>query len=180
MGVWKIWIANKWRRTCIIRTCGFDADKHPCFPGSFKVVGFFSFRNSSLPEKCSSFVWSVASRSPGTASSCVTWSRVSTSWTRLCWSVTRSGWCPSSIPTPHASATLWRSVPLNISANTWRKCPRTIQNNTRSLATEGTVQFNRRKHLVLNADLMWCNTWIFARLVAGRFWRSVVTTWSSC
>ncbi len=30
MGVWKIWIANKWRPTCIIRMRSFDADKHPC------------------------------------------------------------------------------------------------------------------------------------------------------
>ena len=30
MGVSKIQIANKWRWTCIIRMCGFDADKHPC------------------------------------------------------------------------------------------------------------------------------------------------------
>ena len=30
MGVWKIWIANKWRWTCIIRMQGHDADKHPC------------------------------------------------------------------------------------------------------------------------------------------------------
>ena len=42
MGVWKIQIANKWRRTC--RTRSFDADKHPCFSSSLmKAILNISF-----------------------------------------------------------------------------------------------------------------------------------------
>ncbi len=83
MGVWKIWIANMWRWTCIIRMCGFDADKHPCWAWRwedqehFRPLGlqdqgwqiFFSesspnptwFKFSSFSCCAGSLMWSLSS-----------------------------------------------------------------------------------------------------------------------
>ncbi len=56
IGVWKIWIANKWRRTCIIRMHGFDADKHPCLPHRVQVHLALRHNTQSNPKNSNQLI----------------------------------------------------------------------------------------------------------------------------
>ncbi len=76
MGVWKIWIANKWRWTCIIRMCGFDADKHPCWKRVCWLGSRTSWSPSSLCTPATVMIWIQGVQ----CGLCCNWIALSSKW----------------------------------------------------------------------------------------------------